>query len=412
MGGARGRGMSNVSDDNDDSRDGESVTVEKSSSWLGRLGQSFVGMVFGIIFVIAACVALFWNEGHAVKIARSLSEGAGVVRTVAADKADPANDGKLVHVIGALTASGPVFDAEFGMKSEGVRMVRTVEMYQWTEESESETSKRLGGGETTRTTYRYKRDWSDHAVDSSRFHERNGHTNPHMVWNTRNQAAPNIKLGAFSVPQSMIGHFGIREPLSVDDALVQAAKKRTDKDVQVVDGALYVGKDPGQPAVGDYRITYSDVPRQTASVIARQAGPTFEPYRTEAGGTVALITPGEVPAKDMFKQAQDENRMWTWIIRAGGTLGMFIGFCLMMGPIGVLADVIPVLGDVVEAGIGVVALLMTAILAPLVIAIAWFVYRPLVAVIVLVLGGALAYGAVHWARARKAARLPKAAPAT
>lgn len=408
--------MSNVNDDdNDGARDGETVTVEESSSWLQRLARSFAGVVFGILLVIAACVVLFWNEGHAVKVARSLSEGAGIVKTVAADKADPANDGKLVHVIGALTASGPVLDAEFGMKSEGVRMVRNVEMYQWTEDSESESSKRLGGGETTRTTYKYRRDWVDHAVDSSRFHERNGHTNPHMIWSKRNQAAPNIKLGGFSVPQSMIGRFGDAQPLTVDDAQVQAAKKHTSKDVAVVDGALYVGKDPGQPAVGDYRITYSEVPRQSASVIARQAtgqaGPAFETYRTDAGGTVALITPGEVPAKDMFKEAQDENRMWTWIIRAGGALGMFIGFCLMMGPIGVLADVIPILGDVVEAGVGVVALLMTVILAPLVIAVAWFVYRPLIAVIVLVLGGALAYGAIRWARARKAARLPKAAAA-
>jgi hypothetical protein len=114
----------------------------------------------------------------------------------------------------------------------------------------------------------------------------------------------------------------------------------------------------------------------------------------------------------MFKEAQDENRMWTWIIRAGGALGMFIGFALMMGPIAVLADVIPILGDVVEAGVGMIALLLTLVLAPLVIAIAWFMYRPVVAVIVLVLGGALAYGAIHWARARKAARAaPKAASA-
>jgi hypothetical protein len=406
--------MSNVNDD-DSARDGESVTVEESSSWLGRLGKSLVGIVFGVLLVIVACVLLFWNEGHAVKVAQSLSEGAGIVRTVAADKPDPANDGKLVHVIGALTASGPVFDAEFGMKTDGVRLVRNVEMYQWTEESESETSKRLGGGETTRTTYKYRREWVDHTVDSSRFHERNGHSNPHMIWSKRNQAAPNLRLRAFAVPQSLIDRFGTAQPLTVDDAQVQAARKHTDKTVQVVDGALYVGKDPGQPVVGDYRITYSEVPRQSASVIARQttgpAGPAFEPYRTEAGGTVALITPGEVPAKDMFKEAQDENRLWTWIIRAGGALGMFIGFCLMMGPIGVLASVIPILGEVVEAGVGVVALLLTAILAPVVIAIAWFVYRPMVGVIVLVVGGALAYGAIHWARMRKAGRAAPKAPA-
>jgi hypothetical protein len=388
----------------------DQVTVEESRSWLQRVGQSFVGVIFGILLIIGSCILLFWNEGRAVTTARSLSEGAGLVHSVASDKPDPANDGKLVHAIGPLSASGPAVDAEFGMRSDGVRLVRRVEMFQWTEESESETSKRLGGGDTTRTTYRYSRAWADHPVDSSRFHERQGHGNPQMTWRTRAIAAPNIRLGAFAVPESLYSHFGSEQPLAVADAQAQAVQKRTGKAAQVADGVLYVGSDPAQPALGDYRITFSEVPRQRASIVARQAGPTFEPYRTEAGGTVALIVAGEVPAADMFKEAQADNRFWTWIIRAGGALLMFIGFALLMGPIGVLADVIPILGDVVRVGTGLTALMLTAVLAPIVIAVSWFWYRPLVAVIVLVVGAVLAYGAIHWARARKPAA--KAAAAT
>lgn len=87
-------------------------------------------------------------------------------------------------------------------------------MYQWIEDWGSETSKRLGGGETTRTAYKYRREWADHAVDSGWFHERNGHTNPQMLWSKRNQAAPNVKLGAFAVPQSLVGRFGDARPLA------------------------------------------------------------------------------------------------------------------------------------------------------------------------------------------------------
>jgi Transmembrane protein 43 len=393
--------------DEESSRDG--VTVEQSSSWLQRIGQSFAGVLFGIALLIGACVLLFWNEGRAVKTARSLSEGAGLVHTVASDRAEPGNDGKLVHAIGPLAASGPAVDAEFGMRANGVRLVRRVEMFQWTEESESDSSKRLGGGETTRTTYKYSRAWVDHPVDSSRFHDRQGHGNPQMTWRTRNIAAPNIKLGAFAVPESLYGRFGAEQPLAMSDEQAQAFQKRSGKPAQVTDGVLYVGKDPAQPALGDYRITFAEVPRQTASIVARQAGPTFEPYRTQAGGNVALIAAGEVPAADMFKEAQDDNRMWTWLIRAGGALLVFIGFCLTMGPIGVLADVIPILGDVVRVGTGLTALLLTAVLAPVVIAVSWFWYRPIVAAVVLVVGGALAYGTIHWARVRKAAIKPAAA---
>ena len=112
----------------------------------------------------------------------------------------------------------------------------------------------------------------------------------------------------------------------------------------------------------------------------------------------------------MFKEAQDENRLITWLLRAGGVLAMFIGFSLIMGPIGTIADVIPFLGDVVRMGTGLMAFLCTVSVAPVVIAIAWFYYRPLVAVAVLAVGAAVAYGIVHWSRGRAAAQR-KAAPA-
>jgi hypothetical protein len=382
----------------------DEVSETGESSWLQRIGQSFAGIIFGFILIVAACVLLFWNEGRAVKTARSLSEGAGVVVTVAADKVDPANEGKLVHVVGTLTTSGPVADNEFGMKSSGVRLIRHVEMFQWTEDSESETKKNLGGSETTKTTYKYTRAWSDKPVDSSKFKLHDGHTNPQMPYRNRSALAPQPKLGAFAVPADLLRNFGTEEPLAVSDEQAQAVQKRLNKAVQVADGVLYIGNDPAQPAVGDFKITFTEVRLQMASIVADQAGSSFIPYRAKAGGSVELISAGQVPAADMFKEAQDDNRIWTWLIRAGGVVAMFIGFCLIMGPIGVLADIVPILGDVVRAGTGLIGLLCTAVIAPLVIAIAWFVYRPIVAVAVLVVGGALAYGAIHLSRQRTAAR--------
>jgi hypothetical protein len=404
-----------AADDDDDksqAADGDEVTETEESSWLQRIGQSFAGVIFGVILIIAACVVLFWNEGRAVKTARSLSEGAGVVQTVAADKLDPANEGKLIHVVGMLAAAGSATDKEFGMKSSGARLVRHVEMFQWTEESESDSKKNLGGSETTKTTYKYTRAWMDKPVDSSKFKQRKDHTNPQMTYRNRNGLAPQIKLGVFSVPDGLLRDFGTEETLPAGDDQATALQNKVNKPVQVADGVLYIGKDPAQPAVGDFKISFGEVRLQTASVVARQAGSTFEPYRTQAGGMVQLISAGQVASADMFKEAQDTNRMWTWIIRGGGVVAMFIGFALLMGPIGMLADVVPVLGDVVRAGTSLIGLLCTAVLAPVVIAVAWFVYRPVVAVGVLVVGAALAYGAIWLARQRRGAKAAKAAPAT
>jgi hypothetical protein len=394
----------------------DEVTEVTQTSWLARIGQSFAGVIFGFLLIVAACVLLFWNEGRAVKTARSLTEGAGIVKTVAADTLDPANEGKLIHVMGTLTTAGPATDNEFGMKTSGIRLIRHVEMFQWTEESESDSKKNLGGSETTKTTYKYARAWTDKPVDSSKFKERTGHANPQMAYRGRSTLAPQIKLGVFAVPDSLLRSFGAEEALPATDDQAAALAKRINKPVQVADGVIYIGKDPAQPTVGDFKITFAEVRQQPASIVADQSGASFIPYRTKAGGSVELISAGQVPAADMFNEAQDDNRMWTWLIRAGGILAMFLGFGLIMGPIGVLADVLPILGDVVRAGTGLIGLLCTAVVAPVVIAVAWFAYRPITAVIVLVIGAALAYGAIHLSRMRaaacKAAQGPKVAPAT
>ena len=48
--------------------------------------------------------------------------------------------------------------------------------------------------------------------------------------------------------------------------------------------------------------------------------------------------------------------------------------------------------------------MLTAIVAPVVIAVAWFCYRPLVSAVVLAIGLALAYGFKRWASQRAAAK--------
>ena len=394
--------------------DGDSVTEVTQKSWLQRIGSSFGGVVTGFVLIAVSVALLFWNEGRAVTTARSLSEGAGIVRSVSSEKLDTNNDGKLVHVAGNLTPGGPATDPEFGMTSSGVRLVRTVEMYQWIEESESSSKKEVGGSEKTTTTYKYTRAWKDKPVESGKFKEPGGHRNPDMVYQSRITLAPDIKLGVFETPDNLMRGFGTEEPMPAAANHLAAIRRKLDKTVHVVDGKIYVGEKADQPRVGDYRIGFAEVPVQPASIIARQAGTNLEPYRTQAGGTVQLIAAGRVPAADMFQKAQADNSTLTWILRAVGCVLMFVGFSMIMGPLGVLADVLPILGDIVRAGTGLVALLCTVAIAPLVIAIAWLFYRPLLSVGILVVGAGLTYGVIWLAKQRKAAKaaaLPKAAPA-
>ncbi len=380
----------------------DQVTEVTSTSWLSRLGRAIGGVFVGLIAILVAAVLLFWNEGRAIKTAQGLTEGAGIVRSVAADKVDAANDGRLVHVSGMLSTGGPVADPDFAIRVQGVRLVRHVEMYQWKEETQTETRTKLGGGEERTTTYKYVRDWSDKPVDSTRFKEPRGHTNPVMTYQSREALAAGTRLGAFAVPESLLRGFGERRPLAATEAQANALQIRINKPVAVIDGVLHVGRDPSQPAIGDMKVSFFQVPLQTASVVATQSGGGFVPFRTHTGTTVELISAGAVPAAAMFQHAQESNVTLTWILRGVGVFVMFLGFAFILRPLKVVADVIPFLGSIVGVGTGLVALLCTVAIAPIAIAVGWLWYRPLVGIALLVAGFAATWGLVRLARGRVA----------
>lgn len=387
----------------------DQITEVTNTSWFARLWQAIVGVFIGLVFIVVSIGVLFWNEGRAIRTTQGLAEGAGIVRSVPADRVDHANDGRLIHVTGMLSTAGPVSDPDFAIRAQGVRLERHVEVYQWKEETHSETRTEFGGGEERTTTYKYVRTWSDKPIDSDRFKEPRGHTNPVMTYQSRDLPAAGTRLGAFAVPDSLLRGFGEAKRLAATEVQANALQIRVNKPVAVNDGVLYVGRDPSQPAIGDMRISYAEVPLQTASVVAAQAGSGFAPFPTHTGTTVELIAAGTVPPKVMFQHAEDENVTMTWVLRLIGVIFMLIGFNFVLRPLAVAGSVIPLLGDVIGAGTFLVALVCTAAIAPIVIAFGWLWYRPLVGIGVLVVGAAATWGLSRLlqrrAAATKAARL-------
>jgi hypothetical protein len=382
----------------------DSFTETTSTGWFSRIGQSIAGVLFGIVLILGSGVLLFWNEGRAVQTARSLTEGQGVVIDADAARVDAGNDGKLVHVTGELKTTAPLNDPEFGVSTAAARLVRTAEMYQWKEESHTETRKNFGGSEEHVTTYTYTQTWSDNRIDSGKFKRADGHANPQMRYRRFEVAARDATLGAFRPSEGVLAHLAAGREFSLDPAVLDAVRQRAGASARIADGRIYLGADPGQPRVGDLRISYHVAPVGPVSMIGRQAGIDFAEYQTKAGDRLLMVRAGNLSAGDMFKAAQEENRILTWVLRAVGVVAMFIGWMLMMRPLVVLADVIPFLGSVMGAGTGLVALLITAVVAPIIIAIAWLWYRPLVSLGVLIVGGAVAYGIKMLAARRRVAR--------
>jgi hypothetical protein len=157
-------------------------------------------------------------------------------------------------------------------------------------------------------------------------------------------------------------------------------------------GAYYLGQNPASPAIGDTRIAFKVVRPATVSIVARQVENTFEAYQAKAGGNILLLTYGTVSPDAMFKTAEKSNKTLTWVFRAAGFLLMFIGLYLIFNPLAVVADVLPILGSLLRAGVAGFVGLVAAALSLVTISLAWLTYRPLLGLALLVLAAASVWG--------------------
>lgn len=379
----------------------DSFTVTTRRGWFSRIAGSFMGVLIGFLLVLAMIVLLFWNEGRAVQTARSLAEGAGAVVDVSSDAVDPANEGRLVHTSGTVVSGETLTDPDFGITATGVSLIRRAEMYQWKEESRSETRKTLGGGEETVTTYTYSRVWADSPQDSSSFKQPSGHENPEMRWRDRTFTLTNARMGGWDLDVQTLSRIGGEEPLPVTQADAEKVRQAYGwDDARIVQSRIYLGADPNAPRIGDQRISYELVPLGPISVIAKQQGNGFAHYQTEAGDALFMVDRGTIAAKQMFDDAVAENTFVTWLLRGVGLLLLAIGFGLVMGPVGVILDVIPFLGSLARLGTGLVAFVLAIAVGTVVIAFAWFWYRPLLALGILAVGALVSWLLVRYGKSR------------
>ena len=105
----------------------------------------------------------------------------------------------------------------------------------------------------------------------------------------------------------------------------------------------------------------------------------------------------------MIQQAQESNRILTWILRLVGFLLMLAGLNMIFKLLSVVADVLPILGDIVGAGMGIISFLLAAVLSLITIAIAWIFYRPLLGIVLVVVAVGLAAAIMGKLRSAKAA---------
>jgi hypothetical protein len=364
-----------------------------TQSWGNRIMESIKGVLFGAALFVASFFLLGWNESRAVTAYRNLNEVRDTVVTVSADAVSQANTGKPIFVSGETSTGAVLKDPRFDIEVNAIALRRRVEMYQWKEETESRTEKQTGGGTKKSVYYSYEKVWSDQVIPSAGFHQQAGHENPVILpfesWQDR---ADQVNLGSFRFSSTLIPRLNFFEPISPRDAALPEGVN--------VDGTqLYLGTSSSAPEIGDVRIRFEVVNPGPVSVIAGQEGSTLTSWVTSNGTAYSRIQKGNPSLEEMLAAARREAKILTWILRGAGWLIMTIGISMVLRPISVVADVLPILGNIAETGIGLVAGLIALTLSLITIAVAWIVVRPLVGIPLLLLAAGLVV--LHVVRQRK-----------
>ena len=328
----------------------------------------------GLIVFLIGIMLLWWNEGNNVKNLRSVSEGMKNYKDVKSTKVDSKNDGKLVATSGKITFEIPAEDTEFGVTSKSAVLSRKVEMYQWQEECES--------NDEDNKTCTYKKVWSDSFIDSSDF-EKAGHENPtSMLYDSDKFYGYNIKLGAFEMTSNLL------EKLSTKKQIKNLNEEVATSHEMTIDKTYYTNVKDGNAQIGDLRISFYENDAEYVSVLAMQSDNHFKVYKTKKGKDFFNLYEEEYNGADMFQIITKQNNFGKWFMRIVGILLIIAGVGSLFAPLQKIADKVPVLGSLVGMATGTVSFVFGLIISLIVIAIAWFRFRPLlsIALIAVVIG--------------------------
>ena len=338
------------------------------------------GILAGLLMLVAAVCLLWYNEGRTVKNQRAINEAKKNYTDVSSEKIDPNYEGKLIATKGKmdLSEADTLTDSMFGISQKAAKMSRTVEMYQWKETCETD--------DNNNRNCTYEKVWESSLIDSSNF-EKEGHPNPSsMLCETEVLYSENVKLGAFTLPQELIKSLSYNKKKSGNEL---AEEYKNDVEGIAVSGNYLTNVKENNPEIGDIRISFEYLDEENVSVLAVQKGNTFEAFTAKNGKDIYRILSGNYTGAQILEKMTKQNNTMKWILRVVGLFLMIGGFNSIFSIITNLTDRIPILGNIVSGTTGLVSAILGFALSLLIIAIAWFRFRPLLSIALLVIVAAL-----------------------
>lgn len=203
---------------------------------------ALVGASIGWKGIIAKVEHLFAVDGSPIEVSSA--------------RIDPVNEGRDVHISGNLQIGKQPVDPQLGISAKAAILFRHVEMYQWREQCSG-------------AHCRYDKLWSSLPIDSQGFRVPQGHENEKFPFSDAHFAAPDIKIGAFTIDPSLLLIKPATQAYPVSAAQLPPNLAVTFGDA---DGVLYAGADPAHAQIGALRISYAISPLRSVTLVGIQRG--------------------------------------------------------------------------------------------------------------------------------------------
>lgn len=376
----------------------ESYTETSHNSFGSRIVNSFKGILVGIILFLGTIALLWWNEGNLVQEKFALKEVKEKLIPANIKQISASNDGKLLYLTGLLQSLSPIGDDELIKAANYLILERNVEMYQWKEDKEEKTEKKIGGSEDTVTTYKYETGWHSGRIDSEGFHRPSGHENPELA----------VSENIWRNPSSSFGDYNgasILEKVSANTELILKEDMLIGNLGSLESGKIVIKKSSAakEPQVGDVRVSYKVLLPGTFSVIAQQENSNqLVAYVASNSKEEFLVSSGTKSSDQLITSAESDSKMLAWILRVVGFFLMWAGLSIILAPIPTLLDVLPFLGSIGRGFLGFITGIISFILSIAVIFVSMIAHN----IFALILTIILVLGAFIWWLKKKGASKP------
>ncbi|WP_428992315.1 TMEM43 family protein [Rhodanobacter thiooxydans] len=242
--------------------------------------------IFGALLVLAG-IGLVAMTSRSLLNYRAVASlhGGEVIDLGANSPPSGGQHGAMARVVGTPTVVEAPRDPDFNLLANTPVLVRHVEMFQWREV-------RVG------SSVHYELDWVDHLLDAGHFEEPQGHANPASFPLSGKQFdAGLVRLGGFGLGPVLLHALPGTQRVTPDPGALPANLAASFTRYQ---DYLVTSARPGDPRLGDVRVSWNEVPLQQLTVVGRIDGDRLVAASDAADGKGYVVQVGDVPVLDIF----------------------------------------------------------------------------------------------------------------